>query len=205
MCLKYKIYGQKYNYFSFFTGNHSGSISTNNAAIHLSLCIFEENSRIMQQIDMTFEILDFNNPLQVKAFLQLMNEYIADPMGGDDPLDSEKQDKLLDGLKQHKENFILLGKNENKYISLATCFWGFSTFHVKRLLNIHDLVVSGSQRNKGIGRIMLRKIAEIAKENDCCKITLEVRNDNNRAQHLYASEGYTEHNPPLYFWSKNLE
>ena len=158
----------------------------------------------MQQITMTFEILDFNNLPQVKAFLLLMNEYISDPMGGDEPLDAEKQDQLLDGLKKHKESFILLGKKENTYISLATCFWGFSTFHTKRLLNIHDLVVTGSYRNKGIGKTMLRKIAEIAKENDCCKITLEVRNDNNRAQHLYASEGYTEHDPPLYFWSKIL-
>ena len=159
----------------------------------------------MQDIKLTFETLNFENPVHVKAFLQLMHEYIADPMGGDEPLEEEKQDQLLKGLQQHKESFILLGKKETTYVSLATCFWGFSTFHARKLVNIHDLVVTESFRNGGIGRTMLRKIAEIAKENNCCKITLEVRNDNNRAQHLYASEGYTEHDPPLYFWSKMLE
>ena len=159
----------------------------------------------MPETNMIFEYLDFDNPVQIKAFFQLMNEYIADPMGGDESLNNEKQHLLVEGLKQHNENFILLGKIDDQYVSLATCFWGFSTFQTKRLINIHDLVVTERYRNKGIGRTMLRKIADIAKENGCCKITLEVRDDNEQAQHLYASEGYCEHVPPLFFWSKKIE
>jgi len=46
---------------------------------------------------------------------------------------------------------------------------------------------------------------EISLERDYCKITLEVREDNEAALALYRKMGFTECEPNMYFWTKTLK
>jgi ribosomal protein S18 acetylase RimI-like enzyme len=59
-------------------------------------------------------------------------------------------------------------------------------------------------RGKNIGRKLLEKCIEIAKERDYCKITLEVRDDNTVAKNLYKSLDFRECIPVMHFWTKTL-
>jgi len=92
---------------------------------------------------------------------------------------------------------------------IAICFEGFSTFACKPLLNIHDFAVASEFRGRGLAKKLMKKIEEIARSLDCCKITLEVLEGNKIAQGLYSACGFVgyELDPQMgraVFWQKNL-
>ena len=59
-------------------------------------------------------------------------------------------------------------------------YW-FSSFQAKPLINIHDLAVLPSHRGQGIGHRLIDAVAVRGRELGCCKMTLEVRPDNEPA------------------------
>jgi ribosomal protein S18 acetylase RimI-like enzyme len=110
----------------------------------------------------------------------------------------------VEGLKNHPSKLIYLAVSDGLFIGLVNSFINFATFTVKPYINIHDVIVTGSWRNKGVGRIMLQKLIEKAKEMDCSKVTLEVRDDNSNAKYLYNSMGFHDAEPRQYYWSMYL-
>jgi ribosomal protein S18 acetylase RimI-like enzyme len=146
---------------------------------------------------------DFSDLTQCQAVISLMNHYMADKMGGCLPAySSEKAHALIEGLSQHPSKLVLLAKFNEAYVGLANCFINFSTFAAKPSINIHDIVVLQKYRDQGIGRRLMEEIVRKANEINCCKITLEVREDNASAQALYASFGFKEGTPVMHFWTK---
>jgi ribosomal protein S18 acetylase RimI-like enzyme len=152
----------------------------------------------------TVEIVpcDFNNPDHCKALISLMNEYIADKMGGGIPYTEEQKTALVEGLRRHESKLIMLAKAGDRFVGLTNSFVNFATFTVKPFVNIHDVIVTGEWRNKGLGRLMLSKVIEKAQELGCSKVTLEVREDNDNAKHLYNSLGFHDAEPRQYYWAK---
>ena len=92
---------------------------------------------------------------------------------------------------------------------LANCFEGFSTFAGTPLVNVHDVSVVDTFRGLGLSQKMLLKVEDIARERDCCKITLEVLEGNPVAQGSYRKFGFSDgqldpaHGRML-FWNKYL-
>lgn len=152
-----------------------------------------------------FEICDFSNPQHLAALAELTNHYITDPMGGATALNKLQQLRLIDGLANHPTAEVYFAITDNKAVALATCFVNFSTFKIKPYLYIHDLVVLSDYRGKGIGKALLEHLTQVSVEKGYCKITLEVRDDNQTAQALYKSMGFSDCEPPMLFWTKKLE
>ena len=127
--------------------------------------------------------------------LALTAAYGAEEMGTDAPLPDDVLGRLIEGLRAHPAKVLLLAYDpdggEARAIGLATCFIGFSTFYARPLINIHDLSVLDGHRGKGIGRELLRAVEEKARALKCCKVTLEVHQNNRRAMTLYESYGFT--------------
>jgi ribosomal protein S18 acetylase RimI-like enzyme len=147
---------------------------------------------------------DFDNTGHCKALVNLMNEYISDKMGGGIPYTEEQKTQLVEGLKTHPSKLVLLAIFGDDFIGLTNCFINFATFTVKPYINIHDVIVTDAWRNKGIGRKLIDKVIEIAGEKGCSKVTLEVREDNYNAKHLYHSLGFNDAEPRQYYWSRYL-
>ena len=147
---------------------------------------------------------DLNDPVHAQAILDLLDAYSMDNMGQSAPMADEIKSKLIEGLKEHPTSLILLATVGHKMAGLAVCFFGFSTFYAKKLINIHDLVVLPEFRGMGVGRQLMQAVEAAGRETNCCKVTLEVRDDNLVAQTLYRQEGYGDSKPPMYFWSKFL-
>ena len=152
----------------------------------------------------SFEFCDWNNPIHTTAFLYLLNHYMLDPMGDHHPLNEEEQIKLEKGLQNHPTAEVLLMKEDDKYVGMATVFVNFSTFNVRPYLYIHDVVILDECRGKGYGKALIRELIEISKKRDYCKLTLEVREDNPAAQKVYRSLGFEDVEPKMYFWTKKL-
>lgn len=147
---------------------------------------------------------NFDDPGHCNALVSLMSEYISDKMGDGIPYTPEQKVKLVEGLKKHPSKLILLAKEGDLFVGLCNSFVNFATFTVKPFINVHDVIVSGNYRNRGLGRKLLEAVVEKAGELGCSKVTLEVREDNHNAMHLYNSMGFYDAEPRQYYWSKYL-
>jgi ribosomal protein S18 acetylase RimI-like enzyme len=148
---------------------------------------------------------DFTNPQHCGELCNLINEYISDDMGGGSSLEGMKKIRLLDGLESHPRSIVFFVLHKGNIAGVLVGFINFSTFMAKPMINIHDVFVRPVYRGKGLGRKLLHKVIEIAEQHACGKITLEVRNDNVKAQTLYQSEGFGETAPGMWFWTKKIK
>jgi ribosomal protein S18 acetylase RimI-like enzyme len=110
----------------------------------------------------------------------------------------------VDGLANHPSAFVLFLIVEDEIVGLATCFKLFSTFNVKPYLNIHDFFIHHNYRGKGLAKRLMAELISISTEEKYCKLTLEVREDNDVAQKLYKSFGFEECSPKMHFWTKKI-
>jgi ribosomal protein S18 acetylase RimI-like enzyme len=135
---------------------------------------------------------DLRRPEHQSATLELLDAYARDPMGNGAPLSAEVRRQLIPGLREHPTTLVFLAYSGGVAIGLAVCFRGFSTFAAKPLINIHDLVVLSTHRGRGVGRRLIESVAEKGRMLDCCKLTLEVLENNRRARRLYDSAGFAQ-------------
>lgn len=160
---------------------------------------------------MTFEVVDadFDSSEHRDAIVVILDSYAADPVGAGRPLPADVRDRLVPALREHPTSVILLALADGRPVGIAVCFRGMSTFHARPLLNIHDLAVLPSWRGKGAGRALLRAAEERARAWGCCRLTLEVQDDNVGARRLYESVGFSDSvvgtSRPTRFMTKPLE
>ncbi len=133
---------------------------------------------------------DLDNPSHQKAVVRLVDAYAQDPIGLGRELPENVRGALIPGLRRHPTTVIFLALSDGAPVGIAVCFLGFSTFAARPLLNIHDLAVLPAYRHQGVGRQLLEQVEREARALGCCKLTLEVKEDNTRAQHLYQKVGF---------------
>ena len=154
---------------------------------------------------MTLLPVDLNKEEHRQQLIRLLNTYMQDEMGGGESMSETLAVKILDGLINYPGYLGFFVLVDEQFAALANCNRNFSTFKAKPLINIHDLIVHPDFRGKGAGTFLLNGIASYAEKTGCCRINLEVRNDNTKAQHLYKKCGFAECCPPMFFWEKNLD
>jgi len=135
---------------------------------------------------------DLDRPEHQQAVIELTDAYARDPMGNGKPLSDEVRRALIPGLQQHPTTVIFLAYEGNNAIGIANCFIGFSTFAARPLINISDLAVLPDHREQRIGRRLLKAVEGKAREIGCCKLTIEVQENNHRARHVYESVGFSQ-------------
>lgn len=151
-----------------------------------------------------FELCDYSNPTHCEALIELMEEYMADPMGDHAPHTDKENEQLITGLANHHGAFVVFVLDGDKYVGFTTCFELFSTFSVRPYMYIHDFAIAASHRGKGVGRAMMAHLVELSNKKGCAKITLEVRVDNPSALKLYKNFGFESCEPDMLFWTKKL-
>ena len=127
-----------------------------------------------------------------RAVLALIDAYSRDPMGNGRPLPAEVRQNLIAGLRRHPTTLVFLAWQDGQAVGIAVCFYGFSTFAARPLINIHDFAVLPDRRGSGIARELLSAIEAKARQSGCCKITLEVLENNRRARRVYAAAGFEQ-------------
>jgi len=147
---------------------------------------------------------NLNKDEHVESFLRLTAAYMEDPMGEAKVWTEQQKSDVVREMRDHPSSLILFAKVDGKYVGICTCFYAYSTFLAKPLLNIHDIYVEESFRGNGVGKKLVEALEAIAKEKNCGKITLEVRKDNLNARDLYKNQGFTEAPHSMFFWIKYL-
>ncbi len=126
------------------------------------------------------------------ATVHLLNAYALDPMGDGKPLSEAARRDVVAGLREHPTTLVFLAYLGSEPVGLAICFRGFSTFAARPLVNISDYFVFPEHRGRGIGRRLLGAIERRARELGCCRLTLEVQENNHHAKRVYAAAGFAQ-------------
>lgn len=155
-------------------------------------------------LEYLFVHIDLNNDEHCRQLIRLLDVYMQDEMGNGAPMKKDLAPKILDGLRKHESFLGFFVLVDGYFAALANCNKNFSTFRAKPLINIHDFVVHPDYRGKGVGQFLLDSIYEFGRQNGYCKINLEVREDNHKAQQLYEKAGYEDCKPRMHFWEKVL-
>lgn len=145
---------------------------------------------------------DLSISAHAESFLRLTAAYMADVMGGADAWTDEQKEKVIQDMRTQSCTLVLLAKVGDEYVGICTCFFAYSTFLAKPLLNIHDIYVDVPFRGNGVGKRLVQACEDTAAKLNCGKITLEVRKDNLNARDLYKSQGYKEAPHSMLFWTK---
>jgi ribosomal protein S18 acetylase RimI-like enzyme len=147
---------------------------------------------------LTIEMADFAKPEEIDAFLGLVDAYSRDPMGAGRPLGGDAKMRLIPDLKARMlagDALVLIARRGEKPVGVAVCWSSYSTFQGRPVLNLHDLAVVPEERGTGVGHQLLDAVEDAARARRCCKITLEVREDNLRARAIYERAGYLDYSP----------
>ena len=134
--------------------------------------------------------VNYSDPEQGADLIAMLEIYARDPMGGGGTLSDHVKIQLLADLAVRPFAFSLLAYNDKKPVGLANCFFGYSTFSARPLVNIHDLVTHPDYRGSGIATALFNEIERLALLEGCCKLTLEVLSENVRARKLYTQLGF---------------
>lgn len=135
---------------------------------------------------------DLSDPSHQVATLSMMDAYAKDDMGDGRPLSDWSRDHLIAGLREHPTTLVFLVFRGTEPVGIATCFRGFSTFAARPLINISDYFVLPACRGQGLGRRLLEAIEQRARELGCCRLTLEVQENNHRARAVYTAAGFAQ-------------
>lgn len=152
---------------------------------------------------------DLADAADAAAVITVLDSYASDPRGGGTPLTGQVRTQLAPALQAHPTTIVLLAFDGARAVGVLVGFWGLSTFVARPLLNIHDLAVVPGLRGKGVGRALLTAAEARARARGCCKLTLEVQDDNTPARTLYDRFGFRDvrygDSGPTWFLAKPLD
>jgi ribosomal protein S18 acetylase RimI-like enzyme len=133
---------------------------------------------------------NLEDPKHQRAVIAMVNAYASDAMGNGSALPEQVRNELIPALRRHPTSLVFLAFAGDEPVGIAVCFLGFSTFAARPLLNVHDLAVVAEYRRQGLGRQLLEAVEARSRLLGCCKLTLEVREDNHPALRLYHHVGF---------------
>ena len=138
--------------------------------------------------------INYNLESHRLALRELLSDYGKEMQargdGGAPGLSASVKLRIVEEMKKRPTIHCVLAFADTAPAGLIVAIEGFSTFAALPLLNIHDVVVSPAFRGQGISKKLLKEAENIARRIGCCKLTLEVQENNQRARHLYEKNGF---------------
>lgn len=136
----------------------------------MNLQIKEANANDIPHILMM--IHEFADFLELSAYCDITEESLQNVMFG--------ENSFVKGL---------IALADETPIAYAIFFPFFASFKGQRSLFLEDIYIKPEFRQAGIGEQMLRKIAKIARSQNCSRIDFQVLKDNQKAINFYKKLG----------------
>lgn len=101
----------------------------------------------------------------------------------------------LEEMIQDESNFILIAEDKQVAVGVIICKVREINDHTNlkntKILWINEICVKQEYRRNGIGRSLIEKAKEIAKENNCLRLELNCWELNEEAMKFYENQGLT--------------
>lgn len=137
--------------------------------------------------------VDWLRANESQAVVEVLNSYASHLVGGGVPLSATVRQNLGSELAKRPQAIVLLAWLEGQAVGLVIAFEGFSTFACKPLINVHDLAVLPKFQCRGVGKALMAAVEVEAVRRGCCKLTLEVLENNSHARELYEAVGFASY------------
>lgn len=151
------------------------------------------------------EPVDLEDSVHCENLIRLVDGYMRDNMGGGIPMQPGFGTKLITELKSFPGYHGFFIKTGTAYFGIANCIRSFSTFRAALILNLHDFFIEKEYRGSGAAKILMEFLLRYSRENGFTKMTLEVREDNLRAQSLYKKYGFGGGAIKMFFWEYDID
>ncbi|HXZ28917.1 MAG TPA: GNAT family N-acetyltransferase [Terriglobales bacterium] len=121
----------------------------------------------------------------ILAFIRELAAYEREP----DAVAATEADLLRDGFGPRPEFRVLLAEWDAQPAGFALFFHNYSTWQGRPGLYLEDLFVRPQFRGKGIGKALLVRLAQIARQENCGRLAWEVLDWNTPSIEFYKSLG----------------
>jgi ribosomal protein S18 acetylase RimI-like enzyme len=147
----------------------------------------------MAAASLEIRLVDWQKANESQAVVEVLDSYASHMVGGGVPLSATVRANLSAELAKRPQAIVLLAWSEGQAVGLVIAFEGFSTFVCKPLINIHDLAVLPKFQCRGVGKALMAAVEAEAVRRGCCKLTLEVLENNTHARKLYDAVGFASY------------
>lgn len=137
----------------------------------------EQNQLIIREATESDVDTIFNFICELAVYEKLMDDVTATPQ------------VLIDSLFVKKQAEVIIAEEGGVPLGFALYFHNFSTFKGKACLYLEDIFVKEEHRGRGIGKILFKRLAQIAVERDCKRFDWAVLNWNKPSIEFYKSLG----------------
>jgi len=124
---------------------------------------------------------------QILTFIRGLAEY--EKLAHTCVASEESLRKTLFGPKPYAE--VLIARLDNHPVGFALFFHNYSTFLAKPGIYLEDVFVLPEHRGVGVGKALLKRVAQIARERDCGRLEWSVLDWNAPAIEFYKRIGAT--------------
>jgi GNAT superfamily N-acetyltransferase len=100
--------------------------------------------------------------------------------------------RFLEERLDKEESVIFYAEKDGEALGFAQLYPSFSSLSLKRAWILNDLFVKPAARRQSIGRKLLARAEDHARETNAKGLTLKTAADNSRAQALYQSAGWRQ-------------
>ncbi len=132
-----------------------------------------------------------------EQFHDIIREFFE--YANNEQLSSSLIDKLFQKALAKETNYhIYCAADNNQLLGIISITYGESSYKVSPFAWCDDLFIKKEARRKGIGKLLIQKICEVAKKAGCSNILIGVGKDEQSAISFYETNGFRDMNCRLY-------
>ncbi|MEM7334755.1 MAG: GNAT family N-acetyltransferase [Chloroflexota bacterium] len=93
-------------------------------------------------------------------------------------------------LENNESTIFIARLDSGETVGFTQLYDSFCSVNMTPIVYLYDLFVDEAQRRHGVGRALMARAEQYARDNNASRLSLETGIDNSKAQALYESIGY---------------
>ena len=111
---------------------------------------------------------------------------------------------IADRISRNESTIFLAQNDDGKGIGFVQLYPSFCSVEAVRILILYDLYADPDHRREGVGRALMNRATEYARETGAARLDLLTHETNKPGQVLYESLGYQRSNRDFYAYSQHV-